>query len=495
MSKFTPPNRLQQYAGRMTKNETAIGLAALEARLLQDLERLNLPPVAWTPERTDADGESIADVVVVGAGMCGLAAAFALRCLGVDRIRHLDRREAGFEGPWLNYARMRTLRSPKHLTGPVLGIASLTFRAWYEALHGASAWESLEKIETATWMNYLRWFAKVSSARVENRVSVTTLNPAQDHVALEVRNANNHVETMLARQVVLATGREGQAIPRMPPALESLAGSQLYHSSALFDFSELKSQEVAIVGIAASAFDNAATALEAGAKRVTMLGRAATLPTVNKMKQTVYPGFTWGYPDLPDADKLSIMRYVANSRIAPPRASVLRLSSDPRFRLLLDASIENAKQQGNRLQLQLKHASLLVDHIIYATGFALDLGSTPELATIESNILRWHHRVTEESPDEWSEAPYLGDGFEFLPRQTEKTPGLSRIRCFTHTAQLSLGNLANDIPAVSEGAHRLATSVASSLFVEDREYHRNRLEAYEEPELLGDEWPADKPQS
>jgi len=64
-----------------------------------------------------------------------------------------------------------------------------------------------------------------------------------------------------------------------------------------------------------------------------------------------------------------------------------------------------------------------------------------------------------------------------------------QVRCFTHTAQLSLGNLANDIPMVGEGARRLADAIAATLYVEDRENHWQRLVAYDEPELQGDEWP------
>ncbi len=85
--------------------------------------------------------------------------------------------------------------------------------------------------------------------------------------------------------------------------------------------------------------------------------------------------------------------------------------------------------------------------------------------------------------------PYLGPGFEFRERAPGTVSGLERIHCFTHAAQLSLGNLANDIPAVSEGARRLAESIARALFVEDRAAHWESLLAYDEPELLGDEWP------
>ena len=126
------------------------------------------------------------------------------------------------------------------------------------------------------------------------------------------------------------------------------------------------------------------------------------------------------------------------------------------------------------------------DLVILGTGFTIDLKAPPETAPFADKILRWSDRVDQAS-GEWADFPYLGPGFEYLART--ETPGLGRIRCFTHAAQLSLGNLSNDIPAVSEGAERLARAIATSLFVEDRDWHLARLHAYSEPELLGDEWP------
>ena len=76
------------------------------------------------------------DVAIIGAGMGGLAAAFVLKRLGVRNMRVFDRSPEGFEGPWATYARMQTLRSPPELVGPALGLANLTFRAWFEAQFG-----------------------------------------------------------------------------------------------------------------------------------------------------------------------------------------------------------------------------------------------------------------------------------------------------------------------------------------------------------------------
>lgn len=459
------------------------GLAALEERLAQDFARLNHPPNAWMPERIGLDGKPMADVVIVGGGMCGLAAAFALRRLGIANIRHVDRGDEGREGPWVTYARMQTLRSPKHLTGPSQGIPNLTFRAWFEAQFGPEAWEALDRIERQMWMNYLCWFRRVTSARIENGIAVTAIRPDADSVAVDAGG-----ETVHARQVVLATGREGQSRPRIPEPLVPFVGAQVFHSSDPIDFAALKDRRVAVIGLAASAFDNAATALEAGAAEVTLIGRADALPRLNKMKQTVYPGFTHGFPALPDADKLRFLQHIMAWRIAPPRNSVLRIAGDPRVRLVLGAEVTGAEMVGNALRLATSAGSIDADTVILGTGFAFDLSATAELVDVAPDILLWRDCVTE-AADEWLDAPYLGPGFEFLEREQGTRPGLSRIRCFTHTAQLSLGNLANDIPAVGEGAQRLAESVARALFVEDRDHHWDRLVAFDEPELLGDEWP------
>lgn len=416
--------------------------------------------------------------------MCGLAAAFALRRLGLSNIRHIDRRPPGLEGPWLTYARMRTLRSPKHLTGPSIGMANLTFRAWWEAQ--GRDWETLDRIERQDWMAYLIWYAQITDARVENGVALHGIVPQADGIRLQMQGQGGDTQTLTARRLVLATGREGQARARVPKVLEPYLGAGVLHSSDDIDFAAFKDKRVAVLGLAASAFDNVATALEAGAASVTLIGRADAMPRLNKMKQTVYPGFTHGFADLPDPDKLALLDHVAQQRIAPPRASVLRISSDPRARLVLGAEVTGAESDGGAIRLATAQGVIEADLVILGTGFAIDLDAPSELTAIAPGIERWGDRVAE-ATGEWADFPYLGPGFELRGR--DGAPDLGRIHCFTHTAQLSLGNLANDIPAVSEGADRLARAIAASLFVEDRGHHRQRLFDYAEPELLGDEWP------
>src|SRR5947207_15098448 len=131
------------------------GLQALAAEVRRDFERMLFPAPDWVPPVAGPDGRPALDVLVIGSGMCGQTAAFALARDGVRNIRVIDRSARGREGPWGTYARMDTLRSPKHLTGPDLGFPALTFRAWYEAQHGPAGWQRLSKVVTADWLAYL----------------------------------------------------------------------------------------------------------------------------------------------------------------------------------------------------------------------------------------------------------------------------------------------------------------------------------------------------
>ena len=136
-------------------------IAAHDAAVAHDLTLLGLPPRAWTAAVIAPDGWPALDVLVIGAGMCGIAAAAALMMKGVRSLAVLDSAASGSEGPWTTTARMATLRSPKHLPGIALGIPSLTFRAWFTARRGEAAWEALYKVTNGDWQDYLTWVQRV----------------------------------------------------------------------------------------------------------------------------------------------------------------------------------------------------------------------------------------------------------------------------------------------------------------------------------------------
>src|ERR1700753_2593463 len=129
----------------MAAEDRAAAGAELERRVRFELDCLGYPARPWTMPGA-RDGEPVHDVIIVGGGQSGVSIAFRLLRERITNVRVLDRNPVGFEGPWLTFARMHTLRTPKTVTGPDLGIASLSARAWWEARFGEESWEGLNKI-------------------------------------------------------------------------------------------------------------------------------------------------------------------------------------------------------------------------------------------------------------------------------------------------------------------------------------------------------------
>ena len=468
------------------------GLAALEARLADELAFLQLPAPRWTPA-LEHDGQAVVDVALIGAGMTGLACAAALLQRGVSVVAY-DEAPAGLEGPWATTARMETLRSPKQLAGPALGIPSLTFRAWFEAQFGRAAWDALDKIPRLQWMDYLRWYREALALPVKNGHRVTDIRPRADGlVALEVE-ADGRTAGVFARRVVVATGRAGLGGPLLPAFAEKLPRSRWAHSSDDNDYAELRGLRVGVVGGGASAMDSAATALEAGAAHVHLLVRRADLPRINKGKGAGNPGFVQGYARLPDDWKWRIRHYINAQQVPPPRNSTQRVSRFGNAHFHLGAAIEAVEEARGALQVRTSAGSIELDFLIFATGFKVDWRQRPMLRRIAPCIRVWKDRYAApagEDDAELAESPDLGASFEFQPREGADCPGLERVHCLSYPATLSLGVITGDIPAISEGALQLADRLAGLLYAEDIAHHYARMEAYDEPEILGDEWVAE----
>ena len=132
---------------------------------------------------------------------------------GVLNIRQLDAKPAGFAGPWRNYARMQFLRSGKNQSGPSLDQALLTPQAWWQASRPNSDWETFEYFGREDWAEYLEWYAKVTQADVEYETTASEIVPKDEYVAIKTLDSKGIQSCTYARQVVLATGREGLANP------------------------------------------------------------------------------------------------------------------------------------------------------------------------------------------------------------------------------------------------------------------------------------------
>lgn len=464
----------------------ATGLAALEQRLAQDLSLLELPAKSWVPPR-----EGVRDVIVVGAGMCGLTALGRLKLMGIDNAVAIDAAPEGREGPWITFARMETLRSPKALSGPCLGLPALTFRAWFTAQFGTGAWDALDKIARPMWMEYLVWMRHVLGLPVLNGHRMTQIGFEGDLIVLTVETATGVIQ-MRTRRLVLATGRSGLGGTYVPDFLKKVDHALWAHSADPIDFAALAGKRVAVIGAGASAMDNAATALEAGAAGVDLLIRRKEMPRINKMTGIGSQGVVHGMAWLPDAWKWRFVDYTAETQTPPPRNSTLRVSRHPNARFLLDCAVLDVRADGAGLAVETSVATLAYDFLIAATGFVNDFTGRAEFAAIAPHIRSWgdgrYQPQMGPARRAMLEAPDLGPGFEFREKVAGSCPMLSRIHCFNDAAMLSHGKVSGDIPAVSAGADRLARAIAASFFAEDVDRHYANLEAFATPELLGDEW-------
>ncbi|MFL9892128.1 NAD(P)-binding domain-containing protein [Paraburkholderia sp. RL17-381-BIF-C] len=472
-------------------------LAALEARLREDLDWLELPAPSWVPAR-NVGAQRVLDVAIIGAGMAALAASAELRLLGIDNQRLFDQAPAGREGPWVTYARMQTLRSPKQLTGPALRLPALTFRAWYEAQFGREQWDALYKIPRTQWMDYLRWYRRVLELPVRNDTRVEKLRPRSDGlIELDLLDgaANDtsraRREIVLARHVVLATGREGLGGPFIPEVARELPAHLRAHSSDAIDFAALRGKRVGVVGASASAFDNAASALEAGAAQVDLFVRRDALPRINKLTGIGSPGLVHGFASLPDEWKWRFLHYSAQTQAPPPRDSVLRVAKYAHAKLHLASPLTRVSHEDDTVVVATPRGRYTLDYLIFATGFHAEIDTRDEFALIAPHVRRWRDRfepACELPSDDLGSSPDLDRNFALQERIAGTCPALSRIHSFNHGASLSHGKIAGDIPAISDGAQRLARAIAAMLFDADRDTHYAALQAFDTAELAGDEW-------
>lgn len=398
-------------------------------------------------------------IVIVGAGMAGISAAFQLKILGITNVLLFDENEQGHEGPWTTYARMRHLRSTKELEGPAHFTPELNFKTYYTSKFGEKKWDQIYKISNQDWNDYLLWLRKTLDLHVENETRLLSLDEKDETFYLHTSKG-----TYETRRVILATGRMGLGGLRLPYWIDKIPKNKWAHTSEAIDFKLLKGKRVGVVGVGASAFDAAALALEEGALQVDMLSRRDKINNVNKASDTVYAGFELGYYYLSDSDKLSFFHLLRESGAVPPFESVLRVEGHPNFTIHYNYNFDEKIPE--------------YDFLILGTGFLIDASKAPFLKNLSSKFDLWGNHLSEEEKKKYPFAPllpYLGPHFEMLPYK--------RLYCFNQAASLSHGLIAGDIPGIGIGAERLAQGIAIELFLEDKSIYYQKLKDFNRAEF------------
>lgn len=469
-------------------NVQAGGLAVLERRVRHDLACLDYPGAPWTAPRAGPGGEPVLDVLIVGGGQSGLAAAFGLRRERIHNLLVLDENPAGLEGPWETYARMVTLRTPKQLTSIDFGVPSLTFRAWWEAQHGAAGWEALDKIPRQDWMGYLRWYRRVLDLPVRNDARVVRIEPGPCF-----RVYLDDGEILLARKVILATGIQGGGAWHVPEFIEkSLPAHRYAHTSQAIDFAPLAGKRIAILGGGASAFDNAQHALGQGVAEVHVFVRRQALPRVNPIRHMEMSGLIGRFSGLDDARKYAVIASFLERNQPPTNDTFARAAAYPGFRLYLGAPWLSVADGPDGVTVTTPQGAHGFDFLVVSTGLKTDTALRPELAALAPHIALWRDRYTPpagKANELIDEHPYLGPGFELQPRTDAGAGLLHGLFAFNYSALVSLGLSASALSGLKHALPKLTAAVAAQLFLDDQEQILDAFFAYRDEEFV-EEWPA-----
>jgi len=458
-------------------------LLTLETALRRDLTLVGYPTGSWVPPQTHS-GEPVLDVVIAGGGQSGIAVAANLMRERVSNIRVVDNSQAGQEGIWKRFARMKTLRTAKTVTGPDLGIPNLTFQAWFEAQFGAAAFQALGKIDKGQWQDYLGWVAGVLALPICNNTRFAGVTPVGDLLAIRLVESGTE-RTVFARKLVLAMGIESSGQWWMPPEVEALPTALRAHTADAIDFTALAGRDVAVIGAGASAFDNAATALEAGAASVTLLCRRTEVQRVQPYKIIANPGFLGHFSALPDADRWRIASHLLTIREAFPQETWDRTTRHANFHLQTGSGVIGARVEAGKAVLITTKGEVSADFVIAGTGFEIDLALRPELAGVAEHVMTWGDVYTPPAGQQnprMNGFPYLSQGMGFMPKEA-KDGWIRNIHCFNFGATASFGPSGSSISAMKFAAPHLAAAIVGDLFVADIATHADRLMAYDTPEF------------
>ena len=471
---------------QMTENRNLQALQALEDNIRRDLDLTNYPAREWVLARESSTGQKILDVIIIGGGQGGLASAFGLMREKVKNILVIDENPEGREGPWLNFARMHTLRTPKHLTGPDLGLPNLTPRAWYEALFGKDIWDKVGLIPKEHWAEYLRWYRRILGIPVRNLTHAGAVEWNESEKCFSIPLTDlvlKTTEIVLARKVVLATGIDGSGRWDVPTMISGKITRDHYaHTRDEINFEQLKGKVVAVLGAGASAFDNGSVALEMGAKEVHLFYRRGELPNINAYRWAEFVGFLKHHSDLPDHMKWRFIRQILKMGQLPPTDTFARATKNPNFHLHGNNKWTDIAHENGCLKIISNTGEFKADYIIVGTGCVTDLTLRPELAKFVDKIALWKDRYTppdNERNDDMLRHPYLGHHCEFVEKNPGEAPYLSSIFNFTFGGLVSIGFGGASISGMKYSVQKLVNGITKQLYLEDADAFYQSLEKFD----------------
>jgi FAD-dependent urate hydroxylase len=326
------------------------------------------------------------DVVIIGAGPYGLAAAAHLRSAGMDAVVF---------GETMSFWK-RNLPQGMFLRSPWRGthIADPDKELTLDHFVLETGLPRREPIPLDMFIRYGEWFQKRIGPVIED-CAVTRVEALSRGFSVTLSNG----ETRYALRIVVATGLTCHSY--RPPQFAGLPVVLATHSSEHRDLGRFRGRHVAVVGAGQSAVESAAIISESGAE-VELIGRVGALNWIGRrpgadglLQRTIeslsppspvgpFP-MNWlvEKPTLMHHLPLSLRRLISTRGLRPAAASWLRPRAEG-VRLRLGRVVVSATRRADSVHLQLDDGSRVeVDHVLLATGYRINVNNysflTPKL--------------------------------------------------------------------------------------------------------------------
>ncbi len=239
----------------------------------------------------------------------------------------------------------------------------------------------VEPIQLEFYLRYAEWFQQQAGIS-----PVPAWIKKLDHTNGQFIASLYDNETIHAEKVVLAVGlRYFKNIP--DPFLTMLPKERYHHTAEIVDFTMLRDRRVLIIGGRQSAFEWAALIHEKNAKEVHLAYRHDTpdftesdWTWVNPLLESMADNPSW-FRNLPQEEKEAITKRMwAEGRLKLEPWLVKRILKDTIYKHPRTYMVDCKELPSGEMKVTLSNnQTLLVDHIVLATGYKMDILRVPML--------------------------------------------------------------------------------------------------------------------
>ena len=257
------------------------------------------------------------------------------------------------------------------------------------------------------------------------------------------------------------------------------------HTNGPVDFERLRGRRVAVLGHAASAFDNANCALEHGAACVDLCFRRIKIPRVNPHRFLETAGTMVHFSALADEVRWRVGRHFRLVDQPPPVSAFEIACAHRNFRLHPGRPWQAVRLEGGEIVIDTPKGDLRADHLLLGTGATVELEARSELRSLAGAVLRWRDRFTPASGEEdgrLAALPYLDDHYGFMPR-AQSDNWVERVFCFNAASYLSHGPHSTSISGHRHCVPRVVRGVTDRLFREQQNGYLAKLKAFDTIDL------------